>query len=177
MQTTSATPPLLAPPPPTITAPELIDPARLAAARALVAVLLSAEQREEMMASAVNNLASVKIGVDKLDLSPAKRAAYQGVRARIHALLLDDVRTAMPQLTEAYVRAYARIFTVDEMASIKVFAQTPAGVKFVHDGPALVKDPDIAAWYRALAIKTDSQLQAEFAKLHTNPAVGKGHTS
>jgi len=149
-----------------------IDPARLAAGRALIAVVMPAEQRDKMMDGMLTAmLGNVVMGALRgnggeaaLEKSPSAQHVFTDFIAHERELALSDVRAAMPDLVEAYARAYARMFSVDEMNQIRAFYQTPAGIKFAVRGATLLRDPDVAAWQQAVAAKEGAREQGEMQK-------------
>jgi len=149
-----------------------IDPARVAAGRALIAVVMPAEQRDKMMdgmlTAMLGNLVMGALkgngGEAALEKSPSAQRVFTDFIAHERQLALSDVRAAMPDLVEAYARAYARMFSVDEMDQIRAFYQTPAGMKFALRGATLLGDPDVAAWQQAIAAKEGARQRGEMQK-------------
>lgn len=158
---------------PTASPAAALDPARLAAGRALIAVVLPPEQRDRIMESVLtamlhNLTAGMERGnglAEELRDEPAKRAVFDRFVERQRTLALADLKAAMPGLIEAYAHAYARLFTVDEMAQIRAFAATPAGKKFILRSPELMSDPDVGAWQQVLAAKGASRQAVEIERL------------
>jgi hypothetical protein len=168
------------------TAPPALDPARVAAGRELIAVVLPPEKRNQMMESVLNAmLRNMVAGAEQgtglaqqLAADDAKRAVFERFVERQRLLALADIKQALPGLIEAFAHAYARIFTVDEMSQIKAFAATPAGAKFLQRGPDRRADPDVGAWQRVLTAKGAARQEAEIARLRTEIAgAGKATTS
>ena len=59
---------------------------------------------------------------------------------------------ALPDYYGSMARAYARIFSRDDLSAILAFVKTPAGQHYFERGPLLFKDPDvIAAGQRMMA--------------------------
>jgi len=149
-----------------------IDPARLAAGRELIAVVMPAEQRDKMidgmLTAMLGNLVMGALkgngGEAALEQSPSARRVFTDFITHARELALSDVRAAMPELVEAYARAYARMFSVDEMNQIRSFYQTPAGMKFAVRGATLLRDPDVAAWQQAVAAKEGAREKGEMQK-------------
>ena len=158
---------------PVASSPATLDPARLAAGRELIAVVLPPEQRDRIMEAVLNAMlhnlmAGIERGnglAEKLRDEPAKRVVFDRFIERQRVLALGDLKLAMPGLIEAYAHAYARMFTVDEMTQIKAFAATPAGKKFILRSPELMSDPDVGAWQQVLAQKGTSRQAAEIERL------------
>ena len=149
------------------------DPARLAAGRELVALVLPPEQREQVMEAALNAMMRNMIagleqgsGLGKmLADDPNKREVFDRFIQRQKALALADIKEAMPSLVEAYARAYARLFTVDEIDQIRAFAATPAGGKFLRRSSEILSDPDVGAWQRRVTAKGAARQMEELERL------------
>jgi hypothetical protein len=158
---------------PVASSPATLDPARLAAGRELIAVVLPPEQRDRIMESVLNAMlhnmiAGMERGnglAEELRAEPARRAVFDRFIERQRVLALDDLKLAMPGLIEAYAHAYARMFTIDEMTQIRAFAATPAGKKFILRSPELMSDPDVGAWQQVLAQKGATRQAAEIERL------------
>lgn len=68
------------------------------------------------------------------------------------------LKAALPAMVSAMTRAYARRFTVAQMAEMKTFFATPTGQLYMDQGGTIMGDPDVAAWQQ-----TTTSLQ--FAKM------------
>ncbi|MBN8809418.1 MAG: DUF2059 domain-containing protein [Sphingomonas sp.] len=149
-----------------------IDPAKLDVARTIVAVVLPPDQRDKMMTDAMNAMmkniiAGIMQGMgmgEELHSNPKLRAVFERFIARQRDLALADLRVAMPELSDVYARAYARMFSLDDLHAIAAFVATAAGARFVQRSPALLSDPDVSEWQRRLAAKGAARQQAELAK-------------
>jgi hypothetical protein len=155
-------------PPPAATP---VDPARLAIGRELVAIVLPPAQREQMMTSVMNSMmgamaASIEGSLGKeINSDPEKAKIFHTFLERQQALALEDVKTMLPDLVEAYAHAYARNFTLDELTQTKAFMSTPAGAKFMQRGPALLSDPDGTALLTSVMARGMVRQKAEIRKL------------
>ncbi|WP_158512729.1 DUF2059 domain-containing protein [Sphingobium sp. SYK-6] len=157
--------------PATSAAPE---PARLESARRLVDVILPAEQRDAMFASAVNAmmdnmLAGVVDGQEgfgkMLAETPELRTAFANFVERQRALAHEDLRETTPELILAYTNAYARLFTTGELDEIAAFMTTPAGRAYAQRSSEIMSDPDFAAWQRNVSARSQARLTDELGKL------------
>jgi hypothetical protein len=167
----TAAPAALAAPAPAFAADD-VDPARLTIAREIVAAVLPPDQREKIMSNALdammNNMIAGSLqgkGVgDDIRANPKLRAVFERFVDRQRDLAMGDIREALPELVEAYARAYARIFSLVDLQAIAVFVKTPAGTHFVQRGPGLLSDPDVAKWQRDLAAKSIARQSGELAR-------------
>jgi hypothetical protein len=108
-------------------------------------------------------------GLDEtLKKSPHGRAVFAAFLQRQRELSIKDLQSALPDLVEAYARAYARIFTVDEMAEIGRFLITSAGQKFAVRSQQLMADPDVSAWQQKIAAREGQRQQAELSRFTTD---------
>ena len=154
---------------------EQLDPEKLAIARQIIAVVLPPDQREKMLETVLdsmrrNMLAGALQGVgagDEIRNSPKLQAVFERFMDRERALQMADLREALPDLVEAYARAYVRTFSLDDLKAIKAFVDTPAGARYVQRGAALLSDPDVGAWQRRITAKEAAREDGELARLKT----------
>ena len=150
--------------------PASLDLARLALGRDIVSVVLPPDQRQQMLAAVLDSMLKNMVGgivaglpnlKAELAAKPRVKAAFERFIARQQSLSGADLEQALPDLVEAYARAYARTFTATELVDIKAFVATSSGAKFVQRGPALLADPDVAAWQRRLTAMGAARQAAE----------------
>lgn len=129
-----------------------LEPARLAAAQTLIDVVMPASQRETMVdglmvAMSRNMKASMDASFGKMRDKDQRVAT---IVDRFVTRNLDagrtTMRTALPGMIAAMQRAYARRFTVAQMAEMQVFFASPTGRLYMEQGPTIMSDPDVAAW-------------------------------
>ncbi len=152
-----------------------LDPAKLAISRQIIAVVLPPDQREKMLETVLdsmmrNMLSGALQGTgqgDEVRNNPKVRSVFERFMDRERALQMADLREAMPDLVEAYARAYARNFSLDDLKVIKAFVDTPAGARYVQRGAALMSDPDVGVWQRKVAAKEAAREDGELARLKT----------
>jgi hypothetical protein len=171
---TQAAPPVPAPAPaPTTIAPAALDPARLAASRALIDTILPPSERQKMFERSVNALmANMVAGIMKaqhldttLGSEPEAQAIFAAFVERQRKAALDDLGASTPELIQAYVNAYARHFDTSELIALKAFFETPLGRKYSATSPALLSDPDFGAWQQGVAERSQRRMPAELARL------------
>jgi hypothetical protein len=149
----------LPPAAPATASPAIVQPeqARFAKAREVIELIIPPAQREAMFAQVVEGFMANMIGGmlqgnedlrAAFDEEPRLKPVFASFVERQRKLAMDDLRTTMPELTTAYVNAYARMFSVDELEAMRQFFATPTGAKYVRLSPGLVSDPDFAAWQR-----------------------------
>ncbi|HEX4695506.1 DUF2059 domain-containing protein [Sphingomonas sp.] len=169
----TATPVLAQTPPPPPAASAAVDPAKLAIARDVINVVLPPDQRDKMFASILdttmrNMMAGAMQGsgvAEEIKDNPKVQAVFERFVERQRSFAMADLRAAMPDLVEAYARAYARMFSLDDLQAIRTFVQTPAGAHFVQRGSTMLADPDVSAWQRRLTAQGAARQQVELEKL------------
>ncbi|MDV3458849.1 DUF2059 domain-containing protein [Sphingomonas sp. HF-S4] len=149
---------------PAVAAP---DPARLAAAQALLARFLPPERRDAMVDQMIRPMIENMRGAMTSDASFAalrsEDAAFgEAFDQFIHGELehsLAATKAAMPALIDAMARAYARRFTLEQLAAITAFFETPAGRAFAEQSPTILSDPDILAVQRKMMTEAMAGMQ------------------
>lgn len=150
-----------------------LDPTKVALARDIVAVVLPPDQRDKMMSAVLNAMTNnilagtlQGLGIDdKIASEPAVRLIFQAFVERQKKLGMDDIHAALPGLVEAYARAYARMFSIDDLREIRTFVQTPAGTRFMQRAAGMLSDPDVAEWQRKLAAQGAARQAGELQRL------------
>ena len=150
-----------------------LDPEKLAIARQIIAVVLPVDQREKMLGTVLdsmmrNMVAGALQGVGaggEIKDNPKIREVFERFMDRERALQMADLHEALPDLVEAYARAYARNFSLDDLKVIKAFVDTPAGARYVQRGAALMSDPDVGAWQRMVTAKEAARESDELTRL------------
>lgn len=135
-----------------------VEPARLAAAKAVVGLFLPEDRRDAMIDAM---LAPTFEGVRQSFTESPEMASLFGndpaMKAKIDAFMAEEearslkiLRASMPQMLEAMARAYARRFTVAQLEEISAFFRTPTGSLYVSQSMTLMSDPDVQASQRAM---------------------------
>jgi len=166
-----------------VQAPAPVDPARLAAARALVDTIFPPATREQMMRGMV---AAMENNVKGSLLNNADLKAAMDHDPRVHKMVdsylekqtarsNDMIIAALPGMTSAMAKAYARRFDVGQMGKIQAFFSTPTGQQYMQVSMSIMSDPDVAAWTRDLMAKETQQsiddikeMAAQVAALQTD---------
>ncbi len=176
---------------PPVPAPEP-EPARLTAAKDLLAILVPESRREYIANQAVGSVNSMTLtsimsspfirqGGAK---DPDVQAAIKDFMTRRQTATSALVRGDLPAMLTAMERAYARRFTVAEMAEIKAFFLTPAGKAYAEQSQNIMADPDVVAWQQDLMkrVMADTQrdvpgLVAKFKAAEEKAQKAKADTS
>lgn len=149
------------------------DPARLAAAQALIDRIMPADQRdsmiEQMVRPMMENFRGAVFSGPKFETA---RAQNPKLAATIEAFMKDEfehsivtMKAAMPAMFNAIARAYARRFTLDQLQAIDAFFQTPAGHAYVTQAPLVMTDPDFLAVQRSMMADAMAGMQQRMAAL------------
>jgi Uncharacterized protein conserved in bacteria (DUF2059) len=65
----------------------------------------------------------------------------------------------------AMSRAYARQFTLQEMADAKIFFATPSGRAYMSKAGGIMSDPDISKWQTDLMQSSMAENRTEVSKM------------
>jgi hypothetical protein len=150
-----------------------VEPARLAAARKLIDEILPPEKRDAMVDAIVRPMmANLR---ESMAQSPDMATLFQQHPAMRDQMLqfLDgeterSLRVAhetMPALFDAMATAYARQFTLDQLADMERFFTSPTGKIYVERVPAVMADPAVTAAQRAMMDKAFDGLQARIKSM------------
>jgi len=134
--------PLTAVPP----AARSLDPADLAVAGQIIAIILPPQQRvaivervtQSMMTAMRGNIASA-LGVD----DPGLNRIFDATMEKLPAAMRPAMERRLPELVDAMTRAYVRHFSSEDLRAILTFAQTPAGGHYLARAADLMQDPDV----------------------------------
>jgi hypothetical protein len=151
--------------PPVAAAPE---PARLAAAQALIGKIMPVDRRDamvdQMIRPMIENMRGAMSSSPQFESlrseDPKFGPAFDDFVKNELEHSLATTKAAMPALFDAMARAYARRFTLDQIRAISDFFDTPAGRAFAEQTPTLMSDPDVLAAQRAMMTDAMKGMQA-----------------
>lgn len=144
------------------------SPANLAIAREIVDIAMPPESRQAMMEQMMDAMiAQMRDGLSRATGNLADPAAQP-----IWDRYLERARTAtrnldneyLPLMAEAVARAYARMFSHDDLVQIRAFALTPAGRRFFLQSAEIFSDPDVAEANRAYHARVFPIIEAAMAE-------------
>jgi hypothetical protein len=149
------------------------DPARLSAAQALIGRIMPADKRdamvEQMLRPMMENIRGAVLSGPKFE---AARADNPKLAATVETFMkeefersIETMKAAMPAMTDAMARAYARRFTLDQLQALDTFFQTPAGRAYVEVAPTIMTDPDLLAVQRSMMTDAMTGMQQRMAAL------------
>ncbi len=148
--------------------------ARMVKARTIVERTMPAEQREQLFRQMLDGMmANMVSGMMQGDPKLAKILESNANAAKILAeflerqktLSLNDLRETGPAMIEAIASAYAKRFTLAELAEVEAFVVTPTGARFLQTGMQIFNDPAIAEWQRQLFARTQARNGHEMRRL------------
>jgi hypothetical protein len=147
------------------------DPARLTAARDLIDILMPPATRAQMVESMMTPmLANLRQGMTQnpdfakaMNGDPRVKALFDTFMARQQTRTTTMMRDALPGMSDAMARAYARRFDVAQMREIKAFFQTPTGRLYMQQSYTIMADPDVGAWQRTMMANSMTGVQADVA--------------
>jgi hypothetical protein len=156
--------------PTTVSAP---DPARLAAAQALIERIMPADKRDAMieqmvrpmLTNAREAMSSAPLFAEMTKKNPQLGATMNAFMDEEFERSIATTKAAMPAMLDAMARAYARRFTLDQMRDMDNFFQTPSGRAYIEQVPTIMTDPDVLAAQRAMMTQTMSGMQERMARL------------
>jgi hypothetical protein len=149
---------------PTAAAPE---PARLAAAQAVIEQIMPAGQRdamiERMIRPMMENMRSTMLDSPMFEAAKEKNPKFgemmnEFVKAEFERSI-TLTKKAMPSMMDAMARAYARRFTLEDLKAISDFFATPAGRNYATQAATIMSDPDVLAAQRAMMIESMQGVQ------------------
>lgn len=134
------------------------DPARLAAAQALIEKFMPADRRdamvEQMVRPMVENMRETMVNGPQFESikteHPQFVTTFNDFMKQELEHTLATTKAAMPAMVAAMARAYARRFSLAQLQEINAFFDTPAGRAYAEQAPSLMSDPDILAAQRAM---------------------------
>ena len=152
-----------------------VDPARLAVARDLIDVLMPPATREQMVQGMIAPmLANLQKGMTQnpdfaraMQADPRIKGMFDTFVGQQLERTTTSMRAALPGMTDAMGRAYARRFDIAQMRDIKAFFVTPTGRLYMQQSYTIMSDPDVAAWQQTMMRNSMGRVQsdvAEFAK-------------
>lgn len=148
--------------------------ARMVKARTIVERTMPAEQRDQMFGQVIDSMMSNMIGgmmqgdpdlAKSLETNPKAAKLLATFVERQKKLALGDLKDTGPEMVEAIASAYAKRFTVAELAEVEAFVATPTGVRFFQAGTQIFSDPAIAEWQRKLFAKAQGREAEELRRL------------
>jgi len=123
-----------------------VDPARLAEAHAIIAVMFPPAQRLQMIQKMQDDMMA-----QMRPLLPASMMSDPGLAAIMDQYIADAkvrqrgvMEKHLPLMFEAMAGAYTREFSLAELKDIHAFAATPSGVHYLSRSTAIVADPAVA---------------------------------
>ena len=143
------------------------EPARLAAAQALIAKIMPPERIndtvDQMMRPMMANLRNAMLSSPEMQQALAKTPK---VKATIDTFIDNELARSialtkqwMPTMLDAMARAYARRFTAAQLMEIGAFFDTPTGKVYAAQASTIMADPDMLAAQRTMMTKAMEGLQ------------------
>lgn len=127
-------------------APEApLDPASLELSRGIIGKIIPPERQKAMFATVLDSMTKQATDplLDEFD-DPAMIEILNRHLDTYKAQALVILDRQMPNLLEAFARAYTREFSIDELRELSAFANSPTGEHYLSRSAALLSDPDFA---------------------------------
>ncbi len=140
---------------------EALDPVKLAAASQLLDTVMPPESREAMIAAMatplMQNITGGMLNSPELQKIFAEDSEIQNIfnryieRERNQTIV--KMQKELPNMISAMSRAYARQFSLQEMAEAKAFFSTSSGRAYMTKSIGIMADPDVAKWQQDMMSK------------------------
>lgn len=141
------------------------EPARLALAQQIIAIVLPPDRVDAMVTKLMDALARPMAGQFS-----AYTQGDPGLEKLFNDFMADAAQSGrtsliatMPELRTATARAYARNFTEDELSRILAFGQTATGRKYLSRASDLMQDPDVQATFAKMMPQVQGGMQPAVA--------------
>jgi hypothetical protein len=145
------------PPPAPAPAPEPAA-ANVAAAAEVVDLILPPTMRDQMMEQLMGAMMQGMTNAmmespelrEAFQREPRARPVFENALARQQTETMTLIKSEMPGMVTAMTRAYARRFSLAELADMKRFFASPSGQAYVQKSPTVMSDPDVMRWSQAM---------------------------
>jgi hypothetical protein len=138
-------------------------PENLAIAREIIDIILPPENRDAIVARMSDTLMAqmrdAALRAADIRADPEVQRILDRFLERYRAVASELNRDGVPVMFEAMARAYARMFSHDDLVQIRAFAATPVGRRYFQQAPELFADPDVAEANRAQMARTLAAIQ------------------
>lgn len=150
-----------------------VDPTKLESATQLLDTILPVESREEMMSAMLrpmmqniqssfeNNTAFQKIFNNDAEI----KKVFQTYMQKLSDKAILKMQFELPAMVTAMSRAYARQFTLQEMADAKVFFSSPSGRAYMTKAGSIMNDPDLTKWMQNYSKSFQSEMESDQAAI------------
>lgn len=150
-----------------------VEPARLAAAKALMEQIMPPATRDQMVTGMMTSIMHTMVQAmhqdetlsTVLEKDPRAGPIFERFMQRQQQLATDQLRAGLPGMLDAMAHAYARRFTLPQMHDMRTFFATPSGQAYLVQAPTLMSDPDVTAWMGNLMRSSMKRMPDEVGKL------------
>ena len=155
-------------PPPPDAAVAAPDPARLAEAHKLIDQVSPPEKRDAMIEGIIRPMvANMRRSFDESPEFAKIFAEKPALRTKMTSFLDGEIdrslriaRESMPAMFDAMAVAYARRFSLEQLADVERFYASPTGRVFAEQAPTILADPAVQAAQRAMMARSLEGLQS-----------------
>ena len=146
------------------------------AAKTLIAVVFPASRREEVVGQMLQALTGTMAGgivqspgiKEAIDKNPEVKTIIQTFLEQRQVASKALMTAEMPAMVTAIERAYARRFTVAQMAELTRFFSTPTGKVYIEKSQTIMSDPDVVAWQQKLMSRTMNDAKRDLPLFQRN---------
>jgi len=150
-----------------------VDPARLAAAKALMDQIMPPATRNQMVSSMMASMNQMMLQAIRqnpelsaaIEKEPGAEPVFERFMQRQQAFQTEQLTRNLPGMLDAMAHAYARRFSLSELHDIATFFATPSGQTYLLQAPTIMSDPDVAAWMGTLMKSSMQQIPDQIAQL------------
>jgi uncharacterized protein len=134
-----------------------VDPARLAAAKELLAASGSAQQLDAVMPTMLGQMALI-FGNQK--------PQHKGEIDKVFQSLASKFTARKQELIDLVAELYAETFSADDLKGLLAFFKTPLGAKFVGAQPQLLQQQMVAGqrWGMKIGQEVEAEVRQELKK-------------
>lgn len=150
-----------------------VDPARLAAAKALMDQIMPPTTRNQMISSMMASINQMVLQAVRqnpelsavIEKEPSAGPIFERFMQRQQAFQTEQLTRNLPGMLDAMAHAYARRFSLSQLHDIATFFATPSGQTYLAEAPTIMSDPDVAAWMGTLMKSSMQQIPDQIAQL------------
>jgi hypothetical protein len=150
-----------------------VDPARLAAANALMDQIMPPATRNQMISSMMASMNQMMLQAFRqnpelsaaIEKEPDAGAVFERFMQRQQAFQTEQLTMNLPGMLDAMAHAYARRFSLSELHDIATFFATPSGQAYLVQAPTIMSDPDVTAWMGTLMKSSMQKMPNQIAEL------------
>lgn len=140
---------------------QAVDPVVLGVAHQILEIGIPPDKRSQLFGSVIDSI-NQQLRKNGESLGLTKDKEFQEVLDRSQQRMWEEMKPIMnaqlPDIYESMARAYARLFSIDDLNALLGFVKTPAGQRFFERSPMIIKDPDVQAAQQRMAAQMATKM-------------------